>query len=177
MRDFELKFSGLSIGKHQFDYELNKTFFDFFQNNGVEDELIQNGSLVFNVDLDKKDNLLVFDIDFNGTVDVSCDVCLDDLELTITGESRILGKYGEEDEWQEEDVLVIPSKDHKIDLKNLFYELIHLSLPAKLVHEEGKCDPVMLKKLEEYNNNGDVDSTEETDPRWNALKDLFKDKN
>lgn len=177
MKDFELKFSGLAVGKHHFEYEIKKTFFDFFQDKGVEIEVINDGNLFFNIELDKKENLLVFDIDYKGSVHVNCDVCLDDLHLDISGSSRILGKFGEEDEWQEEDVIVIPSKDHKIDLTDLFYELIHLSLPAKMVHEEGKCDPQMLKKLEELNNGGNEESQEESDPRWNALKDLFKDKN
>jgi len=34
----------------------------------------------------------------------------------------------------------------------------------------------MLEKLKEYNG-GEVSSKEESDPRWNTLKDLFKDKN
>ncbi len=176
MKDFELKFSGLAVGKHKFEYEAKKTFFDFFQDIGSEVDQIKDGNVHFEVDLDKKENLLVFDIEFKGSVIVDCDICLDQLKLALSGNSRVLGKFGEEDEWQEEDVLVIPSKDHKVDLSNIFYELIHLSLPAKKVHESGNCDPEMLRKLEEYNNVGTEKLDDETDPRWSKLKDLFKDK-
>lgn len=176
MKDFELKFSGLTVGKHQFNYEATKMFFESFQGRGLESELIHDGKVAFDVELDKKENLLVFDIIYDGKVNVDCDVCLDQLDVEVSGDSRIIGKYSDEDVWGEEDVIYIPSKDHKVDLSEIFYQFIHLSLPAKTVHEEGKCDPVMLEKLKEYNG-GEVSSKEESDPRWNTLKDLFKDKN
>lgn len=176
MKDFELKFSGLVIGKHLFNYEVTNTFFEGFQDRGVEGELIHSGKVTLDVELDKKDNLLVFDIIFDGSVSVDCDICLDLLNIDVSGDSKIIGKYSDEDIWGEEDVISIPPKDHKIDLSEIFYQLIHLSLPAKMVHEEGKCDPIMLEKLKEYNT-GEATSSEETDPRWNTLKDLFKDKN
>ena len=176
MKDFELKFSGLAIGKHQFNYEVTKTFFETFQGRGIESDLIHDGIVAFDVELDKKDNLLVFDILYDGSVNVDCDVCLDQLDTEVSGDSRIIGKYSDEDFWGEEDVINIPSKDHKVDLSDIFYQLIRLSLPSKIVHEEGKCDPVMLEKLKEYNG-GEATSNEETDPIWNTLKDLFKDKN
>lgn len=34
----------------------------------------------------------------------------------------------------------------------------------------------MIEKLKEYNG-GEGSSNEASDPRWNTLKDLFKDKN
>ena len=176
MKDFELKFSGLTVGKHQFNYEVTKTFFETFQDRGIEGELIHNGKLAFDVELDKKENLLVFDIFYNGSVNVDCDICLDILDIEISGDSRIIGKFSDEDVWGEEDVIYIPPRDHKVDLSELFYQLIHLALPSKAVHEEGKCDPIMIEKLKEYNG-GEDSSNEASDPRWNTLKDLFKDKN
>ena len=176
MKDFELKFSGLALGKHQFKFETNKTFFENFQDRGLEGEIIHYGAISFLVDLDKKENLLVFDISFTGVVTVTCDLCLDDLRKKVNGSHRILGKFGDEDQWREEDVIMIPPKEHKVQMEDIFFELVILSLPSKLVHEEGDCDPEMLKKLNEYNLGGEVETKEETDPRWNALKDLFKDK-
>jgi len=96
MKDFELKFSGLTVGKHQFNYEATKMFFESFQGRGLESELIHDGKVAFDVELDKKENLLVFDIIYDGKVNVDCDVCLDQLDVEVSGDSRIIGKYSDE---------------------------------------------------------------------------------
>ncbi|UTW63826.1 DUF177 domain-containing protein [bacterium SCSIO 12741] len=56
-------------------------------------------------------------------------------------------------------------------MSQLLYEFIHLALPLKNVHNEGECDPEMVKKIEELNY-GEGEEEESTDPRWNALKSL-----
>ena len=53
MKDFELKFSGLTVGKHQFNYEATKMFFESFQGRGLESELIHDGKVAFDGMSDK----------------------------------------------------------------------------------------------------------------------------
>lgn len=131
MKDFELKFSGLTVGKHQFNYEVTKTFFETFQDRGIEGELIHNGKVAFDVELDKKENLLVFDIFYDGSVNVDCDICLDVLDIEISGDSRIIGKFSDEDVWGEEDVIYIPPRDHTLTYLSFFISLFTLHCPLR----------------------------------------------
>ena len=54
--------------------------------------------------------------------------------------------------------------------------MIVLAIPAKIVHpgiEDGTLDSDILTKLEELQPKERLLSEEESDPRWNKLKDLL----
>jgi len=61
-----------------------------------------------------------------------------------------------------------------LDLSWFIYEFIMLAIPIKHVHAPGKCNSVMMQKLEELS--GAVRSSKEEaeaiDPRWEALQKL-----
>ncbi len=55
------------------------------------------------------------------------------------------------------------------------YEFIALAIPIKHVHAPGKCNPAMVRALEEYSaaRSGEEDE-QAMDPRWEALLKLKK---
>ena len=57
-------------------------------------------------------------------------------------------KLGEEYA-DEGECIIIPESEGVIDVSQFIYELIALSLPMKLVHEDGQCDEAMMAKLEQ----------------------------
>ena len=81
--------------------------------------------------------------------------------------------FGEE-ESEDENLIVIAPESYQIDLTQHLYELISLSLPAKMVHEDGDCNEEMVELINKYkqpssDSNSDDD---DIDPRWSALKNL-----
>jgi uncharacterized metal-binding protein YceD (DUF177 family) len=166
LRDFIITFSSLSLGNHSFDLEFNDKFFGEF-----EYSEIKKGKGTIQIELEKKERMLVFDIMIDGWVEVTCDRCLEPFEYDIYTEERLFVKFGEAYEEQSEDVIIIPEGSFEYDLSQFIYELINLSLPIKIVHpddEDGNslCDPDIIERLES------LKPKTETDPRWDSLKGL-----
>jgi len=163
--------SGLKEGHHTIDFEIDKEFFEKFEVSEVKE-----GSLIADIEMDKRSSHLDLVIKISGSVRISCDRCLEMFSQPVSCENRILVKFGKNFEDTDPDILSIPADEYELDLQQHIYEFIMLALPIKRVHPvdkngESTCDPVMLKKLEELITEGD----EENDPRWDELKKLMND--
>ena len=62
-----------------------------------------------------------------------------------------------------------------LDVAWYLYEFIALAIPIKHVHAPGKCNPAMVRALEEYSaaRSGEEDE-QAMDPRWEALLKIEK---
>ena len=168
--DTVVQFSGLKPGRYEYDYTLDKAFFEEFEN-----EELREGSVDFRVVLDKKERMLMFTFSFNGTVKSTCDRCLGELDVPVEGESTLCVKFSDTETSDNEDVVILPETAYKIDLAQWMYEYVAVSMPMHKVHPEGECDPEMLKYIagdQEGEPEPDSDNGE-TDPRWAALKALL----
>ncbi len=167
-QEFIVPIAGLSAGIHSYDFVVNDAVF-----NGIDYAEIEKGSVSIHLDLDKQDNMLTLDFDLKGAVEVPCDRCNENFMHAVEADYSLYVKYGESFHEEDDEVLVIPTDQHQLDLNHLFYEYILLSLPLRRVHPDKKdgssgCDPEVLSRLEQ------LTVTEETDPRWQALEGLKK---
>ena len=48
-----------------------------------------------------------------------------------------------------DEVILLDSDSADIDLSQIIYDYVSLSLPIKKVHPDGQCDPVMMEKLKD----------------------------
>ena len=168
---YTIPISGLKEGHHEFDFEIDNKFFEQF-----EESEVKEGSLIANVGMDKRSTHLDLLIKVKGTVRVTCDRCLEEFSQPVETENRLLVKFEKTSVDIDPDILSLPPDAYELDLKQQIYEFIMLALPIKRVHPpdaNGKstCDPVMLKKLEEFI----VDEEKDNDPRWDELKKLMND--
>jgi uncharacterized protein len=168
---YTIQLSGLKEGHHTIDFEIDKAFFEQFKESEVKE-----GSLVANVEIDKRSTHMDMLIKVSGNVRISCDRCLEMFSQPINSGNRILVKFGKSFEDTDPDILSIPADAYELDLQQQIYEFIMLALPLKRVHtidKHGKntCDPVMIKKLEEFI----IVEEKENDPRWDELKKLMND--
>jgi uncharacterized protein len=166
-----LPLSGLKEGHHTLDFEIDNEFFEQF-----EESEVKEGSLVANVELEKRTTHIDMIIRVSGTVKINCDRCLEMFSQTVKSENRLLVKFGKSIEDSDPDIISVSVDEHELDLQQQFYEFIILALPIKRVHpvdKNGKstCDPAMLKKLEELI----IEEEKESDPRWDELKKLMND--
>ncbi|MEW6468693.1 MAG: DUF177 domain-containing protein [Bacteroidota bacterium] len=168
-RKFVVQFSGLSMGRHEFDFQVDDSFFEQFSNSEIS-----KGDFTVRLELLKQSTMLVLDFDIRGSVNVECDRCSEAFDLHVEGQSRLIVKIGNEDFEEESDIIVIPSTESEIDVSHSIYEYIILSLPQRRVHPVDKkgrsgCDPETIKKLEKVLLK---EEKKRTDPRWDKLKKL-----
>ena len=176
LKEYTIQFVGLKLGKHHFEYQIDKKFFDEFEYDEFNDVHI-------NVDLllDKKSTLLELHFDFKGFVNVNCDTTNEPYDQELKGNFELVVKFGEEYNDENEDILIIPHGEYEVNIAQYIYEVIILSMPTKRVHPgiaDGTLQSDILKKLEELSPKGleEKETSEETDPRWNTLKKLLTDK-
>jgi uncharacterized protein len=162
---------GLKEGQHTTEFEIGEEFFEEF-----EESEVKEGSLIANVEMDKRSSHIDMSVRISGNVKVCCDRCLGMFSYPVACTNRLLVKFGKSLEVSDPDIITLPVDEQELDLKQHIYEYILLSLPIKRVHPDDKfgkstCDPLMLKKLEELI----VDKESENDPRWDELKKLMND--
>ena len=174
--EYLIPFVGLKIGKHQFDYQINKKFFDAFDYHEFE-----ACDIKVDIVLEKKSTMLELSFKHKGTVNVPCDLTGEFFDLPIKGKIKVVVQFGEQFNNDNEELLILPHGEHQIDLKQYIYEMIVLSVPLKKTHpgiKDGTLQTPALDKLKELTVNNQKQSIkeEEIDPRWDELKKLLTDK-
>lgn len=172
LKYYRIPFSGLTTGKHNFEFEIDDKFFDCY-----EHSLVKKGQLKAEVVLQKQENMLVVNFHIYGTTKLTCDVCLEEFDAPQDFQERVLVKFADDDWNQEtEEVIVLSKTDYELDIANLLYEYINVRVPyySKCAKQgDGvSCDPAMLAKLGTAEVETDIDTEEKTDPRWDILKKI-----
>lgn len=168
LRNYDVSFSGLKIGKHEFRFEIDKTFFQLF----YTEQEFTNPRIEVHVSLDKHTTFLEFEIKIKGLVELVCDITNDNFDYPIENEIKILVNFGEEYDDSNEDVITIPSTDHAFNVAHLIYENVMLSIPMKKISPNVSDEDLQIldqfspKEIEEN------EEEHESDPRWDALRKL-----
>ena len=175
--EFLIPFIGLKLGKHQFDFQINKAFFDNFDYHEYD-----NCDIKVTVVLDKKSTILELSFKHKGTVYVPCDLTNEMFNLPIKGKIKLVVQFGENFNNDNEELLILPHGEFQIDLSQYIYEMIVLSVPLKRIHpgiKDGTLKTETLDKLTELSvkkAKKEVQQEENIDPRWDKLKQLLTDK-
>jgi len=86
---YNIPLSGLKEGRHTFDFEIGKEFFEDF-----EESEIKEGSLKAYVGMEKRSSHLDLQIRIAGSVMICCDRCLEMFSKPLDCENRLLVKLG-----------------------------------------------------------------------------------
>ena len=65
---------------------------------------------------------MLLDFTMEGHVIVECDRCLEDLELPIESYEELIVKFGEKEETESEEVIVVSTKEYELDVSQFIYE-------------------------------------------------------
>ena len=175
LKEYTIKFVGLKEGKHCFEYQIEKKFFEDFEYDEYKD-----ANVLAKVILNKKTTLLELNFNISGTVNVNCDLTNEPFDQKIINQFDLVVKFGEEFNDENDEILIIPHAEYEINIAQYLYELIVLSVPSKRVHPgvaDGSLKSDILKRLEDLSPKDiEENDKEETDPRWNILKKLLTDK-
>lgn len=145
--DCVIDIKGLSIGTHRREFKVGEDFFKSFGN-----DTILNADLEVILLIDKSNGWIKVDCNITGNVEVECDRCLAELRLPVNISTTFTVKFSsvrDEDEDYGDDVIVLNESDGELDMSQIIYDYVCLSLPLKKVHPDGECDPVMMEKMKE----------------------------
>jgi len=164
-----VKFAGLKEGIHNFDFDIGKKFFESFEYDDFIDVTI-----VANLKLEKKKNMLNLDFLFSGKVKVPCDLTMEPFYIDINTDYSVIVKFAERKDLGDDKIIFLSTGASNIDVSNIIFETIVLETPPKRVHpgiEDGTLKSEILEKLE------DLKPKEiffnKRDPRWDKLKELL----
>jgi uncharacterized metal-binding protein YceD (DUF177 family) len=164
----------------------NKFFID------IDGPEVQKGKVKINLKVEAKPSFFELSFQLAGVVYVSCDRCLDDVEIPVETNNRLIVKLGKEYAEESDEVLIIAEDDSTLNLAWFLYEFVALSVPMKHVHPPGKCNKTMTSKLKKHSAKrpddedpddftgddellpaDDEPESTDTDPRWDTLKELL----
>lgn len=173
LRAYDVEFVGLKLGVHQYAFEADQTFFELF---GEQD--FRKPVAKYAMQLDKRNNLMEVSISMEGSAEVDCDISGEPYTEQLEAELQLVVKFGEEFNNEDPEILVLPHGEYQFNVAQYLYEMFVLSVPQKRVHPqlgEGVGEEA-LDLLDQYapgHVEEDPASEDETDPRWNKLKDLL----
>lgn len=171
MKDLVIPFSGMKEGNYSFSAELDDTFFD-----ALEFSEIKKGNVKVEIELERRTHLLNLAITIDGTVERECDRCGNTYDQPVHDERNMVVNLNGERFEDEDDLISLPANYSDFDLTQYIYEYIVLAVPAKQVCPDNVgCDPEIIEKLDQLQPGEDKNETEESDPRWDALKNFKSD--
>lgn len=164
-----------------YTYKIDDEFFKL-----IDATDIQKGEL--DVTLTVKKEIGAFKLSFHieGYVVGICDRCLDEVEIDVDTDNTLKVKLGNEFS-DDDEIITIPESEGYINVAWNIYEFAYLSLPCRIVHEEGECNEEMQEALNNFirydkedadhlkddESESNDDPLQETDSRWNALKKIL----
>lgn len=178
LKGFNILFASLAEGVHYFDYQIDNQFLEHF-----EESLVKEANTQVKVKLEKHLNWLDLQVQITGTVNTVCDICNENFDLAIEGDEALVVKFVEEiPEDEELGVVYLNLNEQTINIANILYERLMLSIPIRKTHpldEDGNytCDPETLRYLnmeaEEATDEEESDD-EPVNPIWKELQKLKK---
>ncbi|MCR4808240.1 MAG: DUF177 domain-containing protein [Prevotella sp.] len=165
LEQFEIDLKSFTAEEIPLKWNLDDSFFALF-----EDAQLKSGSLHVSGSIRKAVGFFELHLSTVGTVEVTCDRCLEPMRQPIEADLDTTVKLGAEDSY-DDDVVTIDETRPVLNTAWLIYELIALAVPIRHVHQPGDCNVAMSEKLEQLSaaRSSDADAQDNIDPRWAAL--------
>ena len=170
--DFLIPLNGLASGKTVYRWTAGREFFEEFGNSDILD-----ADLKVEAEVEKSGHYIGIDCHIYGSLTVECDRCLCDLAVPVDTLGKFSVKFGSGDgaasaaEEDGREIVFLPEADTDLDLGQIIYDYACLSLPVQRVHEEGGCDPEVIRHLGYQGSQNDGQGEENP---FSALKDMFR---
>jgi uncharacterized metal-binding protein YceD (DUF177 family) len=169
--EYIIPYEGLKQGMHSFEFEITDKFFESFET----ERNFHDVNIRMNVNLMKDITMLIFDFKHDGTSRVTCDRCLAEIPQPIKASNKLIVKFGDNKEDDNESIVTFAQGEYEIDLAPFIYDYICLSFPWKfdcsgMEESDKRCDWEVLQKIDLLQ--ADNSENKEEDPRWEALKKL-----
>lgn len=172
LKEFMLPIKGLRQEHYEFDFQLDKSFFSCFESSVVAD-----GDISVYLELDNRPGFFELKFDFEGTVKTECDRCLAGINLPVEGNAKLIVKYSEEEQEDNDEIVFIHPDTASFNVAPYIYEYISLAIPFTRTYdcendENPPCDFELLDKI-----SGSSDFAPNQQDEDNTLGNQLKDIN
>lgn len=170
---YSIPVKGLHNGIHQFEFQIDRLFFENFENSPIAES-----DILVKLEFDKRSDMYVLQFELEGTVRTQCDRCAADINLPVADRQRLLVKFSTEEEPEEADVIFINPEAQQLNVAKYIYEYICLAVPLIRVYDCENDDPRPCNEeaLRYLSNGGHTEEPEEEEkeanPIWDELKKL-----
>ena len=125
-----VRISGVKDGSHEDFFEINGEFFESFINSDVTNCEIKVVSVLM-----KDGNKLKLNLGLKGKIyNLLCDLCASEITLPVDNSISVLLHENEEETDNTDEIIYIKPNQYEIDVTQLIYEGIVLSIPSKIEH-------------------------------------------
>lgn len=174
-REYSLNVVRLGLGKHQDSFKIDDSFFAHF-----EQSMVREGELEVVLNIEKFPTHLDVGFHIKGAAMLACDRCGSPYSHAVDHQFRIIYSFDPDLDFEGYEVMHVKEQESHLVLVQELYDFVHLAIPMRKVppKEVHLCAPEVLKMLgltEEGEPIEQDTASTETDPRWDALKNL-KDK-
>ncbi len=171
-RIYNIDLFGLKLGSHQFQFSFDDRI---FETDG--EPIVEKGSGICEVTLDKAETLITLWFEIKGEVELVCDRSTEVYMHSLDLKERLILKYGEEFDDSNDEVWIIPQGIQQLNVMRNIAEFINVAIPMKRLHPKfGEDDAEGMELI--YTSDLEEDEVEQTtDPRWAALQQLKDLKN
>ena len=175
LRKYNIAIQQLDNRLHEFRFEIGEDFFSIFQQN-----LVKKGQVDSLIEINMHETFMDIKVRLQGVVELICDRSLENFNFPIKLEKEVFFKFGPEPKELSDEVFVITKDTPSINLAQIFYEFIALSIPIKKLHPKFQSTQDESETYLVYSSEKDDNFTETEkenfDPRWEELKKLKKQK-
>ncbi|RYD95882.1 MAG: DUF177 domain-containing protein [Sphingobacteriales bacterium] len=174
-REFEIAFVGLKPGVHEFQYDVDDSFFEAY---GEQD--FRKTAATVRLYLEKNTGFMRLRIEVGGKAEVTCDRCANELPLQLFDEFNLTVKMVEDpelmnDQEDDPDVYYISRGESHLDVKGWIYEFVSLSIPMQKTCEFENMDgPYCNPEARRLLNDMRPPEGGKENPLWKGLE-KFKD--
>ena len=101
LKEYKIAYRGLGEGVHSFEFVMDDNFFDCFDaTKGTK------GKVNARVEIVKSSLLMEVRMKIDGAVKAICDRCLEEMDLSISGELNLYATYGGREEGNDDDFIM-----------------------------------------------------------------------
>lgn len=152
--NYKIGYHTLSEGSHNITFHIDSELFS-----SLDNEEIHNSDCTAEIVLKKGLSLLIMDICIKGHITTECDRCLEDVDIDVNFNGKLIVRLTHEVEDYEfliddkaEDTMLLNPGVEELDLKEYIHDSIMLSLPLQRIHTldakgEGGCNADMLNRF------------------------------
>ncbi len=170
-KDYILEFNKVRMGLNDYSFDINDAFLAT-----IEGAATQHADAQIQLQLLRSENLYDLTFRLTGTVKCECDVCLEEFNLPVDADYKLLIKVSETENYDDDEIIYITEKLIEYDLSSYLYDSLMLAVPQRKVCEMSgtkECNKEVITKLEELNHPLDKEDEEGNNPAWDKLKNMF----
>lgn len=167
LKKYKIDIADLSIGEREYKFDFSDDFFSNF-----EHSIITNGNGEIKAVLNKNETFIELSLHILGKIILICDRSLNQFDFPININRKLIIKFGEEPENNDEDdIMFINWNTPSINIAHILYEFISMEIPMKKLHPRYK----EVDDNDELIYSSEGIQNEPADPRWSKLNELKKD--